>query len=585
MRRIERWKNIGKRIVCIFVVGMLAVSVINKVSIKAAKKTSVSTTKVVIPIGKQQKSSFTILNKKSGAKYTFKTSNKKIVKVNSKGILTGVKNGTANIVVRQKLKKKLTKIGTVKVTVRKACALKKNTQSFTYKREKVNVKLEDYIKYINPDATYKLVSSDTNIAKCISLKKSDNYTGIIDLKKGGIVTFTVEETYQKKTTSICQFKIVVKKAKFDTKTFLEKYETVDEGVEFKPLEFITDASDDDEFTIESSDQDILNVDSENVMALNEGEAVLTIYNSEETLASIKIKVNYVKITGVNVSKTQVEIYMGATTEEKISSFTIDPIPSGGQLANCQVTSLDESVCSVNFDPVNGNIVEVIGEGEGKTSVVIKNKEEQTLKTIPVTVVDAMNITVTEIKTSTETLTVNMDEEETSFTFTTLPSYAYANNCSVEVEDLSVCNAMLEEVAESPTTAKVCVTGYTYGITNLIIRNQDEKVLATIPVKVVDTQYTVPKDVEVETTIVNVYDGDLADFSYTVKTEDAKADYCMIEVENPEICTVQFLNEGQTGNLQITAESVGSTRFYIKTLEGTILKMIIVNVTEQSEETE
>lgn len=580
MRKIGNWKKFGKKIGCFCVIGTLVISGGNVVHVEAAAKPKLSVKKVVIPIGKQKKSSFSVLNKKSGAKYVFKTSNKKVVKVSSKGVLTGVKKGTANIVVSQKLKKKVTKIGKVKVTVKKACALKKNTQTFTYKREKVSVKLEDFIKYINPDATYKLVSSDAKIAKGISLKKKNNYAGTIDLKKAGTVIFTIKETYKKKTTSVCKFKIIVKKATFNTKAFMKQYEKVDQDVTFAPLEFIEYATSEDDFTMESDNPDVLDIVEDKVCTGEAGEAILTIYNKEETLASVKIKVQYVKVTGVNISKSKVDIFLGATAEECSSNFTIEAVPLGGKLTNCQVASLDESICSVNFDPENSNIVEVIGGEEGTTSIVITNKEGNTLKTIPVTVVDAMNARVDAVALSTNTLTVNMDEEETNFTFTTQPSYAYANNCTVEVENADICSATIEEVEEDVTKAKVCVTGYTYGNTNLLILNQEDNVIATVPIKVVDSGYTVPKDVEVSATMVNVYEGDIADFTYTVKTEGAKADYCLIEVENPEICTVQFLNEEQTGNVQITAESIGTTKFYIKNFDGSILETITVNVVEQ-----
>ena len=293
--------------------------------------------------------------------------------------------------------------------------MKKNTQTFTYKREKVSVKLEDFIKYINPDATYKLVSNNSNIAKSVTLKKSNNYAGTINLKK----------------------------ATFNTKAFLQQYETVDQDVEFAPLEFIEYAISGDNFSIESDNSDVLSVIGDKVCSGEAGEAVLTIYNGEETLASVKIKVQYVKITGVNASKTKVDIFLGATAEECISQFTIEPVPSGGKFTNCQVTSLDESVCSVNFDPENSNIVEVIGGEEGTTSIVITNIEGETLKMIPVTVVDAMNARVDAINPSTKELIVNMDEDESSFTFTTQPSYAYANNCTVEVENTDICNASIE----------------------------------------------------------------------------------------------------------------------------------------------
>lgn len=581
----RKWRKFGKQVGSFCLVGVLAASSVGVLPVNAAAKPSVSVKKVVIPIGKQTKSSFTVKNKKSGAKYTYTTSNKKVVKVSSKGILTGVKNGTAKITVNQKLNKKVTKVGTVNVTVKKACAVKKSTPTYTYGREKVNVKLQDFVQYINPDATYQLQSSNTGIAGNVSLKKSKNYEGTIDLKKAGTVTFTIKETYKKNTTNICKFKITVKKATFDTNSFLAKFGTVDLDVEFEPLQFIKYATSDDKFTMESSNPDVMDVNGDSVVTYEEGEAILTIYNGEETLASVKIKVEYVKITGVNPSASQVDIFMGATAEECSSHFTIVPIPEGGQLSNCQVTVLDESVCSVNFDPGDSNVVEVIGENEGKTSIVISNKEGQTLKTIPVTVVDAMSTVITAVKPSTDALTVNMDGDESTFTFTTNPSYGYAENCTVEVEDDTICGATMEQDEVTPGKATVYVAGYAYGVTKLNILNQNEKVLATIPVKVVDEGYKEPKSIEVPSTTVTVYEGNTEEFIYTVKTAGAKADYCLVEVENPEVCSVQCYNDEATGNLEITAEGLGTTKIYIKSFEGTVLKTITVKVTEEPEPTE
>ena len=58
IRRIGEWKKIRKKISCICMIGTLAVSSINAVPVEAAKKTTVSVKKVVIPIGKQKKSRF-----------------------------------------------------------------------------------------------------------------------------------------------------------------------------------------------------------------------------------------------------------------------------------------------------------------------------------------------------------------------------------------------------------------------------------------------------------------------------------------------------------------------------------------------
>ena len=87
----------------------------------AAKKTSLKTKKISVTVGKTKKIS--VQGKKAKHKYTFTSKNKKIAKVSSKGVVIGVASGTTQIVVKdaykQNKKKKVKKVGTVKVTVKK----------------------------------------------------------------------------------------------------------------------------------------------------------------------------------------------------------------------------------------------------------------------------------------------------------------------------------------------------------------------------------------------------------------------------------------------------------------------------------
>lgn len=86
---------------------------------QTAKKASVSSK--TLNLTKGQKKSIIIKNKKKGAKYTFKSSSKKIARVNSKGIVTAVRKGTAKITVKESYrvsgKKRTTSLGVIKVKV------------------------------------------------------------------------------------------------------------------------------------------------------------------------------------------------------------------------------------------------------------------------------------------------------------------------------------------------------------------------------------------------------------------------------------------------------------------------------------
>lgn len=81
-----------------------------------AKSASIAKKKMTIKVGQSKKVS--IKNKKKKAKYIFTSSKKKVAKVNSKGVVKGLKAGKANITVKEKLKKKTKKVGKVVVTVK-----------------------------------------------------------------------------------------------------------------------------------------------------------------------------------------------------------------------------------------------------------------------------------------------------------------------------------------------------------------------------------------------------------------------------------------------------------------------------------
>lgn len=94
-------------------------------SVYARTKASLSTKKITLNAGSKK----TIKLRKKNAKctYSFTSNKKKIAKVSKKGVVTGVKKGTAKITVKEKAKasKKYSKVGVVTVTVKS----KKNVTS------------------------------------------------------------------------------------------------------------------------------------------------------------------------------------------------------------------------------------------------------------------------------------------------------------------------------------------------------------------------------------------------------------------------------------------------------------------------
>lgn len=81
---------------------------------QAAKKATLKTKKATIEVG--AKKTIIITGKRKKASYLFKASNKKI-KVSKKGVITGVKAGTAKVVVKETFQKKTKKLGVVSVRI------------------------------------------------------------------------------------------------------------------------------------------------------------------------------------------------------------------------------------------------------------------------------------------------------------------------------------------------------------------------------------------------------------------------------------------------------------------------------------
>ncbi len=82
----------------------------------AAKKATLKTKKISIRVGEKKK--IQIKAKKAKAKYTFTSSKKKVASVDKKGMVTAKKKGTAKITVKEKLGKKVRKLGKVTVVVK-----------------------------------------------------------------------------------------------------------------------------------------------------------------------------------------------------------------------------------------------------------------------------------------------------------------------------------------------------------------------------------------------------------------------------------------------------------------------------------
>lgn len=131
------------------------------------------------------------------AKYTYTSSNKKIVTVDKNGKLTGVAKGTAKITVKETYKKKTVNVGTFTVTVANSKLYSKSLEMPLF----ANYSLP--IEYVNYKAKYTGEVADPTIA---SIDKKGNLVAL----KEGKTTVTISETYKKKTRKLGKLTVTVK---------------------------------------------------------------------------------------------------------------------------------------------------------------------------------------------------------------------------------------------------------------------------------------------------------------------------------------------------------------------------------------
>lgn len=179
----------------------------------AASKTTISSYCKKMALGVGEKRTISLKNKKKGAKYTFKTSNKKIATVSSKGVVTPVSYGSAKITVTQTLKKKSSKVGTVSVTVKKAVLNSDYKNYFSYSSQTGLIESSprqlfsksEMIDYYNRKAKYTCYSGDKNKLKITTAGKVTYVSGT------GSVKVTIKETYKKKTRVVGTTTVTLKK--------------------------------------------------------------------------------------------------------------------------------------------------------------------------------------------------------------------------------------------------------------------------------------------------------------------------------------------------------------------------------------
>lgn len=180
-------KAAAAMIAMLAVVAVFGTSVPAQAASKAPKSLSVKvTTKTVDIKGKSTISVKSVKPANASKAVTYKSSNKKIATVSSKGVVTGKKAGKVNITVTSKKNKKVKKV--VKITVKnlKPSSVKVSASKATVAVGKINT-LKAAVKPAGVYCPVKWTSSNKAVATVSS-------NGKVTAKKAGTATITVKAT-------------------------------------------------------------------------------------------------------------------------------------------------------------------------------------------------------------------------------------------------------------------------------------------------------------------------------------------------------------------------------------------------------
>jgi hypothetical protein len=182
-------KNFFKKLSFVLALAMIVTALAPATGVFAAAKPKLNASKVYIHVAeKTQEFDFNIANKKTGWKYTWKSSNKDVAEVASNGLVTAVGKGTATISVVIK-DKKGKKVDTLKGTV----VVRDNIKKLTIKNAPADGKLAVGATY-DFNRSYVTASGNTKKTSGITRWEVDK-TGATIVADSGLFTATEAGEY------------------------------------------------------------------------------------------------------------------------------------------------------------------------------------------------------------------------------------------------------------------------------------------------------------------------------------------------------------------------------------------------------
>lgn len=332
----------------------------------AASKASLNTKSMIIGLGtngpemgnfytKTSKYCISVNGAVKKATYSFTSSNKKVVtvkKIGTNAYLTGVKAGNATITCTQKLNGKSTKVGTVKVKVKKASVQIRNEYLNMGTVRDASYDSVCFISERNTSAKYTYTTNSANLTMSEEkVDESDSYAKgswiyiqKYTAKAAGTYTVTVNETYNKKTTKIGSFKVTVTEPEIDESLSMD----VDDNWYINNLISYPVNNSYDGYTLEGADVDLSSDDAvvsydsdEKCLHVNKtGTAKVNVLYNGEVVATIAITAKDVVLEGIYL-EIESEVYL----DDEYAEIWVSKEPENAP-GDYIFKSSDESIATV-----------------------------------------------------------------------------------------------------------------------------------------------------------------------------------------------------------------------------------------------
>lgn len=271
---------------------VLCTGAVSEAKIKSVKFKKKS--EVLLGLRESTKLSIKVKPAKAKSKVMFKSSRPKVVKVTSKGKITGRKIGTATIYAKAKDGSK--KKAKIKVRVIKKVKSVKLLNSAKRRTVRVNTTFPIQAAVLPKTATRKKLKWYSSSSKTAQVSSQ----GIVTAKRGGTTTITAKATDGTGKKVSCKLKVVVPVSKITIKSETEDF-IVREGYIMKLSSTVSPSNASEKGVIWStSDKSIATVDSDGVVTgVRTGSVVIKAKAKDDSgvIGSAKVEV-------VNLSKTE-----------------------------------------------------------------------------------------------------------------------------------------------------------------------------------------------------------------------------------------------------------------------------------------